>query len=231
MTTRDKGITLPAIGQYVNTATSGGVLVTDTANDYTVKQSWQYAASFINPINAAPLIATPPVPFIVKGQNATTLFGAIGGAIYYQSGVGSVGNVDGHHYFQNTNSLGGAWNTAHIVIGVNTHFWIDAKSRYRIKVGAPINDTDGNVVGIDLSASAAYNPPSLADGVGTTTTIACVGAVLGDLAIASFSLDLQGILVTAYVSAADVVSVRFQNETGGVLDLAAGTLTVKVIKA
>ena len=33
-----------------------------------------------------------------------------------------------------------------------------------------------------------------------------------------------------YVSASDVVSVRFQNESGGVLDLAEGTIRVRVFK-
>jgi hypothetical protein len=47
----------------------------------------------------------------------------------------------------------------------------------------------------------------------------------------SFSLDLQGITVTAYVSAANTVSVRFQNESGGTLDLGSGTLRVRVRKA
>lgn len=46
-------------------------------------------------------------------------------------------------------------------------------------------------------------------------------------ALASFSLALQGIIVTAYVSAADTVSVRFQNESGGTLDLGSGTLNAQ----
>lgn len=75
-----------------------------------------------------------------------------------------------------------------------------------------------------LFGSATYNPASLADGAGATTTVTVTGAALGDFAVASFSLDLQGIMVTAYVSAADTVSVRFQNETGGTIDLASGTL-------
>ena len=73
---------------------------------------------------------------------------------------------------------------------------------------------------------ASYDPPSLADGAGTTTTVTCNGAVLGDYVNVSFSLNLQGITVTGYVSAADTVSVRFQNETGGVIDLGSGTLSV-----
>lgn len=83
---------------------------------------------------------------------------------------------------------------------------------------------------IKLQSSATYDPASLADGVGATTTVTVTGAVLGDFAMASFSLDLQGITLTAWVSAADTVSVRFQNESGGTLDLASGTLRARVIK-
>jgi hypothetical protein len=73
--------------------------------------------------------------------------------------------------------------------------------------------------------SATYDPANLVDGAGATTTVTVTGAALGDIAQASFSLDLQGITLTAWVSAANTVSVRFQNETGGAIDLASGTLT------
>jgi hypothetical protein len=81
-----------------------------------------------------------------------------------------------------------------------------------------------------LNGSATYDPPSLADAAGATTTVTVTGAALGDFALASFSLDLQGISVTAYVSATDTVSVRFQNESGGTLDLSSGTLRARVWK-
>ena len=45
-----------------------------------------------------------------------------------------------------------------------------------------------------------------------------------------FTNDLQGITLTAWVSAADTVSVRFQNESGGALDLASGTIRVMARK-
>lgn len=77
-------------------------------------------------------------------------------------------------------------------------------------------------------ALATYDPPNLADGAGVTTTVALTGAVLGDITAASFSNDLQGITLTSWVSAANTVSVRFQNESGGALDLASGTLTVAI---
>jgi hypothetical protein len=74
------------------------------------------------------------------------------------------------------------------------------------------------------AGSATYDPPSLADGEGAVTTVTVPGAVLGDYSSASFSRDLQGITLTSWVSAADTVSVRFQNETGTTVNLAAGTL-------
>jgi hypothetical protein len=82
-----------------------------------------------------------------------------------------------------------------------------------------------------LQTSITHDPPSLAAGAGVTTTATVTGAALGDLARASFSLDLQGIMLTAWVSEADTVSVRFQNGTVGVVDLASGTLRVRVEKA
>jgi len=79
--------------------------------------------------------------------------------------------------------------------------------------------------------SATYDPISLADGAGATTTVTVTGAALGDIAQASFSLDLQGITTTAWVSSANTVSVRLQNETGGPIDLNSGTLTATAVPA
>src|ERR1044072_9973676 len=81
-----------------------------------------------------------------------------------------------------------------------------------------------------LTGSATYDAASLADGVGATTTVTVTGAVLGDFVVGvSHGVDLAGITVTAYVSAANTVSVRFQNESGGTLDLASATLRVAVL--
>jgi hypothetical protein len=80
------------------------------------------------------------------------------------------------------------------------------------------------------TGSATFNPKNLVDGDGETTTVTVTGAVLGDFAEASFSIDLQGVELHPWVSATDTVSVRFQNETGGVVDLASGTLYARVKK-
>lgn len=114
-------------------------------------------------------------------------------------------------------------------LGASVRFWSDTNGVPRVKNGAPSSTTDGLSLPT-VSGSATYDPGSLADGAGVTTTVTATGASLGDFAQASFSLDLQGITVSAWVSAADTVSVRFQNESGGVVDLASGTLRVRVSK-
>ncbi len=81
-----------------------------------------------------------------------------------------------------------------------------------------------------LEGTVVYDPATLADGAGVTTTVTVTGAVLGNMALVSFSLATSGITITAWVSAANTVSVRFQNETGGVLDIGSGTLKAWVLQ-
>jgi hypothetical protein len=101
-----------------------------------------------------------------------------------------------------------------------------------VNTGNYVSAVTAYLPGSVLAGSATYDPPNLLDGAGATTTVTVTGAALGDLVeCVSFSLDLQGITVTGYVSAANTVSVRFQNESGGALDLGSGTLLVRVRKA
>ena len=75
-----------------------------------------------------------------------------------------------------------------------------------------------------LSGSTAYNPPNLIPTATTTQAVAVVGATLGMAAQASFSLDLTGLELTAYVDSAGSVTAVLTNPTAGAIDLAAGTL-------
>ena len=82
-----------------------------------------------------------------------------------------------------------------------------------------------------FSVVATLNASSLADGAGETNTIAVPGVKLGDIVLnISMGVDVSGISVTPYVSAADVVSIRFQNESGGTLDLASTTVRCVVVR-
>jgi hypothetical protein len=81
-----------------------------------------------------------------------------------------------------------------------------------------------------LQASATWDPPNIADGDEAATDVTCDDAELGDFAIASFSLDVSDLSLTADVTAADTVTCVLANNTGGAVDLASGTVRVRVFK-
>lgn len=83
------------------------------------------------------------------------------------------------------------------------------------------------VDGIPYGATLAFDPPSLVDGSGANASVTVAGLVVGDFVKASFSVPLPGgMLLSAEVTAANTVTVRFQNESGATVDLASGTITV-----
>ncbi len=77
--------------------------------------------------------------------------------------------------------------------------------------------------------TGTLNADSLSDGAGTSDTITVPGVALGDIVIGfSFGVSLAGVSATAYVSAADTVTIRIQNESAGTVDLASTTVRVVV---
>lgn len=77
--------------------------------------------------------------------------------------------------------------------------------------------------------STGQDVASLVDAAGATVTLTVPGVQLGDMVIGfSFGVSLAGMSVTAYVSAADTVQIRVQNESAGTVDLAATTVKVLV---
>ena len=82
----------------------------------------------------------------------------------------------------------------------------------------------------EVEGSMTFNPPSIINAGQTTQDVTVPGAALGDYAIASFSIDTQGIKLDAQVRAANVVRVTFTNNTGAPIDLGGGTLRVLVRK-
>ena len=82
-----------------------------------------------------------------------------------------------------------------------------------------------------VKVTGTWNPDSVAAGSKVSTTLTVSGASLGDFAIASFSLDVQELTMTANVSAANTVEVVLANLTGSAVNLASGTLSVLVLKS
>jgi hypothetical protein len=76
---------------------------------------------------------------------------------------------------------------------------------------------------------ATINADNLADGAGDNDAVAVPGVALGDMILGvSLGVDLAGLVVTAYVSAANVVTVRFQNESAAAVDLASTTIRILI---
>lgn len=70
---------------------------------------------------------------------------------------------------------------------------------------------------------------SLVDAAGASQSITVPGVALGDMVLGvSMGVSTAGITVTANVTAADTVIVRFQNESGGTLDLASTTIRLLI---
>lgn len=79
------------------------------------------------------------------------------------------------------------------------------------------------------ASSVTYDPPSIAAGAVQTTTVTLNGAVVGDIVQAAFSKYHADIEISAAISAANTVTVKFKNTGAATVDLASGTLTVKLI--
>lgn len=77
--------------------------------------------------------------------------------------------------------------------------------------------------------SSAVNPASMLDGDEEVFAVTVPGAKLGDFAFVSFSIDVLDLELSAQVTAANTVTVSLSNNTGGTIDLGAGTLRVKVV--
>jgi hypothetical protein len=105
--------------------------------------------------------------------------------------------------------------------------WVRDEDRLYVWSGSAwLMQTAGQV----QNGSATYDAPNLAAAATTTTTVTVTGAALGDLAIASLGVSLAGIMLTAYVSAADTVTVVLFNPTAGSIDLGSATLRARVFK-
>jgi|TARA_R110000751_G_scaffold163272_2_gene269586 hypothetical protein len=80
-----------------------------------------------------------------------------------------------------------------------------------------------------MAGSETKDWGSIADGDELSEDVTVTGAALGDFAVASMSIDVTDLIITASVTAANVVTVMLSNNTGGAIDLGSGTLFVRAI--
>jgi hypothetical protein len=95
-----------------------------------------------------------------------------------------------------------------------------------VRQGQTFRGLFGEVIPFAATVDVASN----IDAAGTTEAITVTGAALGDFVLVAHSLDCQGVTVTAYVSAANTVSIRYQNESAGTVDLASQRVYGVVMK-
>lgn len=83
----------------------------------------------------------------------------------------------------------------------------------------------------EMYATATYDPANIVPGSQVATTVAVVGATVGDFVIANFSSDTSQLLTLAGIVSTDGnVTVYFKNRTAADVDLGSGTLRVLVTK-
>jgi hypothetical protein len=83
----------------------------------------------------------------------------------------------------------------------------------------------------ELVAELAWDPPSIAAGASAQVNVPLPGARPGDFCQAAYSLSTSGCVFLAQIGAQDTVTVTVWNRSGAAVDLNAGTVRVRVVKA
>ena len=83
----------------------------------------------------------------------------------------------------------------------------------------------------ELVGQQEWDPPSIAAGGSTQVNVPVPGARPGDFVQAAYSLSTSGAVFLSQIGAQDVVTVTVWNRSGAALDLNAGTVRVRVVKA
>lgn len=111
------------------------------------------------------------------------------------------------------------------------HTLMSATNRFRDnELGGLGNAFVHTAPGSVLQAQANVDPPSVANGGSyLSAAITVTGAVVGDLVDVAAG-DLQGLSLSAYVSAADTVRFTLGNQTGAAVNLPSATWYVRVTK-
>ena len=82
-----------------------------------------------------------------------------------------------------------------------------------------------------LFGSVVADLASILDGDMVAQDITVTGAALGDFCLATCSIDVLDLQITATVTAANTVTLVVSNSTGGAVDLGSATYSVIVIRA
>ena len=83
-----------------------------------------------------------------------------------------------------------------------------------------------------FTGSTTWDPPSLADGEAASASVTVTGARVGDFVLISHDQITSGSwLISGKVASNDLVTATILNQTGGIVDVASGTLSALVLSA
>lgn len=86
-------------------------------------------------------------------------------------------------------------------------------------------------VGVSVDFSTTWDPPAISAGSYTTQVFAVTGATLNDFVHISHSQPLAGCILSGQVTAADQVTAHIFNPTGSTVNIAGGTLKVRLTRS
>ena len=93
------------------------------------------------------------------------------------------------------------------------------------------NDSFRGLFSDTWAVTATLDAGSLVNGAGETDDVTVPGVALGDMVIgASLGVDLVGLTVTGYVSAANTVKFRIQNESEATVNLDSAKLRIVIVR-
>jgi hypothetical protein len=211
----------PEVGAFRANKIRGNVVV--RGNIFKSSSSVRYAVELSNPEPGASFYESGNI-FDLKAANGYVSFPASGWAkymsqgskrIHYASAAPTTGTWEVGDITFNTSAASGS-NLGWVCTAAGTPgTWLTFGP-----IGAAVN-----------SSTATFDPPNLAPGASTSTTITIRGAAVGDATACGFSSVKSGNWqMSAYVGAANTVTFVLTNQTGGAADLPPGTVKVQILK-
>jgi hypothetical protein len=211
----------PAIGAFRANKIRGNVVV--RGNIFKSSSSVQYAVELVNPEPGASFYESGNV-FDLAATNGYVTYPVAGWTKYMSQGSKRI------HYAAAAPTTG-AWEIGDLAFNTNAASgsnlgWVCTAA------GTPGTWlTFGPIGASAISGNATFDPPNLAIGASTSTTITVRGAAVGDATAYGFSSVKSGNWqMSAYVSAPNIVTFVLTNHTGAAADLPPGTVKVQIFK-
>lgn len=109
-------------------------------------------------------------------------------------------------------------------------YWDTPSNAYFISQASLSGNFIRNMSPSPLGGSATWNPPSIASGGSSSTTVSLLRGDAGDACKVSNSVSISGLIEFASVTSANTATVTLFNPTGGAIDLASHTVSVEALK-